>query len=595
MKKSSLKNTFVSTTFIILLSSLVLTSCKKDNMETLQEPETEFSIPEYHPIITEGCDPLNHVIDTMDFPYIDINQLIGGGTSAGEREKSIWAGLGTFFLQQGGSTLLSVFTKPLINMLSTAIFGGDDVSEKLDMVLDKLDVIEQDMNTLMSMTQQALSDLGDLQFNDLHNHYSGFQGILTGLRGANDLCMNRLKVIESNSQNLDSDALDQQIWDVMDEWGTTILSCGSAFLALDQICNVYLFASGPEYHNQHRNMFAIYDVIVFHNTPWEKTGYDIRDMFRAAVAAETLRTAWLTALYYRSRFNYKGDITQDFLDGKLNGIKTTINGLNTLFSNNTVERHPNVVKCQLHDALFTLQPDALEEHKSWTHTKSNGLCVWLESKEHVFSSGTFGSTTPNVDDAYNSQLSDVEINRITTYYRSGGHGKNYTILNCLEDGGLILPSYYNTIFTFQPGSSNAIAYSEPVYFLSQGTSANVYINNAQNEGGIVSLMRYCIRLSGFYNVGIPLDGYISAGGTQCHGYEPAFYNDYIHTTYERMVTINDYLHALPNPIRIENVEYYLQCSKWGFMNNFTHTFTFPGRYFLWFKKGSLNRYDIHTI
>ena len=594
MKKSSLKNTFVSTTFIILLSSLVLTSCKKDNMETLQEPETEFSIPEYHPIITEGCDPLNHVIDTMDFPYIDINQLIGGG-AAGEREKSVWAGLATFFLQRAGTSLLNVFTEPLYNMLSTSLFGGDDVSEKLDMVLDKLGVIEQNMNTLMSMTQQALSDLGDLQFNNLHNHYSGFQGILTGLRGANDLCMNRLKVIESNSQNLDSDALDQQIWDVMDDWGTTTLSCGSAFLALDQICDVYLFASGPEYHNQHRNMFAIYDVIVFHNTPWEKTGYDIRDMFRAAVAAETLRTAWLTALYYRSRFNYKGDITQDFLNVKLNDIKTIINGLNTLFSNNTVERHPDVVKCQLHDALFTLQPDALEEHRSWTHIGVSDLHCWIESKEHVFSSGTFGRTTPNVDDAYNSQLSDVEINRITTYYRTRGNGSNYTILNCLEDGGLIVPSYYNTIFTFQPGSSNAIAYSEPVYLLSQGTSATVYTWYMINNTWVEFLDHYCIRLSGFYNIGIPLDGYISVGGTQCYGYKPDFQNDYIHNEYEGMVSNKGNASELNRPIQIENVDYNCQLSKWAFFNKNTITFTFPGRYFLWFKKGSLNRYDIHTI
>lgn len=594
MKKSSLKNTFVSTTFIILLSSLVLTSCKKDNMETLQEPETEFSIPEYHPIITEGCDPLNHVIDTMDFPYIDINQLIGGG-AAGEREKSVWASLGTFLLQQGGSTLLSVFTKPLVNMLSTAIFGGDGVSEKLDMVLDKLSVIEQDMNTLMTMTQQALSAIDNLHYTSLYSYYTDFQSILTSLKDANDLCVDRLGLIESNAQNLDSNELDQQIWQVMNDWGRTHVSCGDAYLALNQICNVYLFQPGPEYNYQSRNMFAIYDVIVFHNTPWEKTGYDIRDMFRAAVAAETLRTAWLTALYYRSLFN-NGQISQNFLNVKLNDIKTIINGLNTLFSNNTVERHPNVVKCQLHDALFILDADALEEHKGWSY---NGNSRYrLDGTKHVFSQGDI--TSDDVSAARNSQLTNSQISQITTYYKTK-FGENYTILNCLEDGGLIVPSYYNTIFTYLDGHSNDF---EEVYLLSQETTMNLYIT-ADAISFIIGFPirgNVLLRLSGLYNVGIPLSC-TNAAGFSCHGYLPDFQKDSFYNEgpdgtllgpkntdeyadYSEILSEND-------RITINGVTYILRLTRWYAGKGYTYTF--PGKYVLWFKTGSLQLYDYSNI
>ena len=601
MKKSSLKNTFVSTTFIILLSSLVLTSCKKDNMETLQEPETEFSIPEYHPIITEGCDPLNHVIDTMDFPYIDIDQLIGGGAAAGEKEKSIWASLGIFLLQQGGGALVSVFTKPLVNMLSTAIFGGDHTSEKLDMVLDKLSVIEQDMNTLMTMTQQALSAIDNLHYTSLYRYYTDFQSILTSLKDANDLCVDRLGLIESNAQNLDSNELDQQIWQVMHDWGGTHVSCGDAYLALDQICNVYLFQPGPEYNYQSRNMFAIYDVVVFHNTPWEKTGYDIRDMFRAAVAAETLRTAWLTALYYRSLFN-NGQISQNLLNGKLNDIKTILNGLNTLFSNNTVERHPNVVRCQLHDALFTLDADALEEHKGWTFTKNNAYYP-LNGTKHVFSQGTITSTSndANITAARNSQLTNSQISQITTYYKTK-FGENYTILNCLEDGGLIVPSYYNTIFTYLDGHSNDF---EEVYLLSQETTMNFYLTSESINQANTLYQNFPIRkdillrLSGLYNVGIPLSC-TEAAGFSCHGYLPDFHKDSFYcedlnsklygTAPEEFIQNLEYF---DNPITVNGVTYIARLNKWHARKGYTYTF--PDKYVLWFKTGSLQLYDYSNI
>ncbi len=592
----------------MLMSALVLTSCKKDNTEPSPASGTEFTVPVCNPIITEGCDPLNHVIDTMDFPYIDINQLIGGGAAAGEKEKSIWASLGTFLLQQGGGALVSVFTKPLVNMLSTAIFGGDGVSEKLDMVLDKLNVIEQDMNTLMTMTQQALSAIDNLHYTSLYRYYTDFQSILTSLKDANDLCVDRLGLIESNAQNLDSDALDQQIWQVMNDWGGTHVSCGDAYLALNQICNVYLFQPGPEYNYQSRNMFAIYDVIVFHNTPWEKTGYDIRDMFRAAVAAETLRTAWLTALYYRSLFN-NGLISQNLLNVKLNDIKTIINGLNTLFSNNTVERHPNVVRCQLHDALFTLDADALEEHKGWTFTKN--AYYPLNGTKHVFSQGTITSTSndANITAARNSQLTNSQISQITTYYKTK-FGENYTILNCLEDGGLIVPSYYNTIFTYLDGHSNDF---EEVYLLSQETTMNVYITDETLYclfgfgPGILFPIRgnVLLRLSGLYNVGIPLSC-TEAAGFSCHGYLPDFQKDSFYNEGDDGTLLGldgldsqnydeyfDYFMSENDRFTIDGVTYTGRLTKWHAGKGYTYTF--PGKYVLWFKTGSLQLYDYSNI
>lgn len=184
-------------------------------------------------------------------------------------------------------------------MLSTAIFGGDDVSEKLDMVLDKLNVIEQDMNTLIAMTQQTLMVLDGSHYDGLHRYYTAFQDLLTGLTVENRICEANLKLIYDNLQNYSEEELNAAVAEVMRNWGDRPIAGFSAYGAFDQLYNK-LVDSGPMYYGALRNIFSVYDVIVFHNTPWEKTGYDMRDMFRAAVAAETVRTAWLTNLYYRT-------------------------------------------------------------------------------------------------------------------------------------------------------------------------------------------------------------------------------------------------------------------------------------------------------
>lgn len=596
MKKSLLKNTFVRTTFLMLMSALVLTSCKKDNTEPSPASGTEFTVPVCNPIITEGCDPMNHVIDTMDFPYIDINQLIGGGAAAGEKEKSIWASLGTFLLQQGGSTLLGVFTKPLANMLSTAIFGGDGVSEKLDMVLDKLNVIEQDMNTLIAMTQQTLMLLDGNQYDGLHRYYTAFQDLLTGLTVENRICEANLKLIYDNLQNYSEEELNAAVAEVMRNWGDRPIAGFSAYGAFDQLYNK-LVDSGPMYYGALRNIFSVYDVIVFHNTPWEKTGYDMRDMFRAAVAAETVRTAWLTNLYYRT-------VRPNDFQYFTSGLTTKIENLSTLFasSSNSVNRRYDRVVCQLSGALFILDADALEEHKGWTFTKNNAYYP-LNGTKHVFSQGTITSTSndANITAARNSQLTNSQIRQITAYYEPK-FGRDYTILNCLEDGGLIVPSYYNTIFINNNGNPYNIQYYEDVYLLSQETTMNLYLGpNCGNVYYFICPIRgnILLRLSGLYNVGIPLSC-TEAAGFSCLGYLPDFHKDSFYCEgnnsklyglgiYEEYLQYYEYFYNQADQFTIDGVTYDARLTKWHAGKGYTYTF--PGKYVLWFRTGSLQLYD----
>lgn len=572
MKTTSLKNTFVSAAFIILMSLLVLSSCKKDNSEPLQEPspipEANLDIPVCHPIITEGCDPMNHIIDTMDFPYIDISQLIGSAKSSASEGGSFWADAGMWILEKGGGGLVAGMFSPLGSMLTNAILGGDETQQKLDKIIGELKVIENQMNILMSNTELALQVLDEVNYNQIHQNYTEFQSILTSLTNVNDIYTRRLEAIHENSMNLDPDEMEQQIVQVMQEWGNQqIPYCGNAYNALNQLSN--RLYSSLIFHGSQRNIFDIYDVIVFHNTPWEMTGYDIRDMFRAAVATEVLRSAWLSALYYRT-IN---------ADDKVLEVGTTINTLNAFFSHdgNTVNRRYDKVVCQLSGALFILQSDALTWHKSWTCTTN---ISGLNGQKHAFLDGIV-SDADNVNVAHDSQLTNAQISQITTYYRTS-FGKDYTILNCLQDGGMIVPGHYNTIFTLQNAYSNEVANYEDVYLMSQETTMDIYVDNwfwlAEIFGESI------FRTSGFYNVGLPLNGYIIVDGNQCHGYEPCFYHDEHFSSTISIKATSAEMAWIP-------LRYHL--TKWVAESDYE--FVFPGKYFLWFKPGSLQTYTQYDI
>ena len=586
MKKSLLNNTFVRTTFLMLMSALVLTSCKKDNTEPSPASGTEFTIPVCNPIITDGCDPMNHVIDTMNFPYIDINQLIGGGNEGkADAEPNFWCDAGMWVLGKFGNTIASSFFSPLGTWITTSIFGNA-TQEKLDKILDKLTVIENNISTLMAQTDQALFLLDDDGYNNLHTFYSEFQALLTALTTENEICEGYLKNIYDNLQDYNEEELNAAVAQVMQNWGNRPIEGNSAYGAFNQLYNK-LMAPGPSYYGANRNMFAVYDVIVFHNTPWEKTGYDMRDMFRAAVAAEAVRTAWLTALYYRTvlKDNYN-------LQDLQSELTTKFENLSTLFesNSNSVNRRYDRVVCQLSGALFILDADALEEHKSWTYSGSGRY--ELNDTKHVFSDGTITSSSNDVTAARNSQLTNSQISQITAYYEPK-FGRDYTILNCLEDGGLIVPSYFHTVFIYGIAAPFTIQDFEEVYLMSQETTMNVYVTQQWsvilNSGRPI---RALLRLSGLYNVGIPLCC-INAGGFSCHGSLPDFHVDYIYNEGESGHLYGtqywDYVPSSDDVIYIGEDMYVIKVSKWYAERDYQYTF--PGKYFLWFRTGSLQTYD----
>ena len=247
------------------------------------------------------------------------------------------------------------------------------------------------------------------------------------------------------------------------------------------------------------------------------------------------------------------------------------------------------------------------EHKGWSFT--NNAYYPLNGTKHVFSQGTITSSSNDVTAAHNSQLTNSQISQITAYYEPY-YGRDYTILNCLEDGGLIVPSYYNTIFINNNGNPYNIQYYEEVYLLSQETTMNVYITDEALFRlfgcgfGLPFPIRgnVLLRLSGLYNVGIPLSC-TEAAGFSCHGYLPdfqkdSFYNEGDDGTLLGLNDLNDYEYldyfmSENDRFTIDGVTYTGRITKWHAGKGYTYTF--PGKYVLWFKTGSLQLYDKFSI
>lgn len=595
MKKSLLKNTFVRTTFLMLMSALVLTSCKKDNTEPSPASGTDFTVSVCNPIITEGCDPLNHVIDTMDLPYIDIDELIGGGPEKSQIKPHFWADAGCWILDKAGGGLLGGVFSALSSTLTTAIIGPDETQQKLDDILDQLTIIENDINILMTQTRTALQALDELGYSNLSNFYSDFQKLLTPLITENEICEANLKNIYDHLQNYSEEGLNTAVANVMQTWGNKNIYGSSAYTAFDRLYD-NLTNPGCTYHGKTRNIFAIYDVIVFHNTPWEKTGYDMRDMFRAAVAAEAVRTAWLTALYYKTNY-------PTLFESKTNVLKTNLENLKRTFENNKVNRRYDKVVCQLSNALFILDADALEEHKPWSDGDYSGDLFTLNSTTHVFGQGYITDCTQNdFDAARNSQLTDTQISQIAAYYEPM-YGRDYTILNCLEDGGLIVPSNFHTVFINNNGDPTNITQYEDIYLLSPETTVDLYVSppwiiEGMHFGGSISPALF--RMSGLYNVGIPL-GCINAAGFQCHGYSHDFQADWIYDG-GKDAPLYGPLYLFPGDnyeylgeagFLINDVPYVGRLSEWRVEGGFFYRY--PGKYTLWFKTGSLHTYEALSI
>lgn len=520
----------------------ILSSCNPDQPDQ-KVPEFEWdsnlAIPEYHAIITDGCDTTNTAISTMDMPYVDPR---GGAVN------SFWADLGITILDKASDLVLYSLKAEASAKLRDFFFGSDQTSVRLDQIMEELTVIKEQMNTLLNKAEETLQKIDEVQYNQMHDGYVDFQVKISTMTALNNEFSDKFR----------EDMTNEEIAEVMKAWGDRVINGSNAPYVLTSLAT-QLSNFSYLYNGKMRNLFAVYDMIVYHNTPWENQGYDIRDMFRAATAAEIARTIYMTALYF----------TVTDSPSSLNNVQQCAQWFSDFFSTsgNPVTRRTDRAVCQLKGAQFILQADALYEHKSWT-----GSC-WMNGDQTTFADGVL-SSSPDVSKTKESQFTDDEIKTVVGYYKNLGKGMEYTILNCLEEGGLNVPDQYKTPYTLDDQYHMIVRSYHKVYLMSQQTFSETYITQYYDA---------FVWLQHFYCTGFPLgallmDGALGTGAEPNYSWSMKRYDDDTievgGDTYEKMVGFGNFLFF----------------KKWALRGD-DLTFPFPGEYFLGMKPGSLTRYS----
>lgn len=536
--------------YVIILIGIMtlLTSCEQEIINpTPSIPELEFNsqlpMPSYNPIITNGCDPNNDVIDLMEFPYID--------SFPGENiDNSFWSSLSNLILNNAANNILNTFNSPILDKIKSFFFGKDETAEKLNQVLSNLNEINKKMDVLLEVANKTLQKVDEIQYNQMHDGYVKFNNHLSVISALNDEFASKLK------ENM----TDEEAVALVKEWGTRVVNGNSAPYVISSIVTE-MSDFNYLYNGKNRNLFAVYDMIVFHNTPWENHGYDLRDMFRAASAAEITRTMYMTALYY----------TVNKSEYSLKKLQECAKWLSDFYSSkgNSVTRRTDRLVCQLEGAHFVLDADALHEKKSWT-----GTC-WMNSDQTVFAEGNL-TGSPDVSQVKNSQLKNAEINVIAQYYMGKGKGKEYTLLKCLQDGGLKVNDKY---LEKEDSIPELFKKFNHIFLASQDTGVETYQYYEYMElGNVLNL-----TMHDFYCVGIPLSDHVFSNGYgMLDGHRPGNFMFYSRNC-------SDIDGGGTKTEKQMGFHMAICYSQWRLKGN-NVTYPVPGRAFLIMKPGSLKRY-----
>lgn len=254
--------------------------------------------------------------------------------------------------------------------------------------------MEEKMTTLLEIAEKTMVIAEDGRYNTIRSAYLAYRSKLANITALNDLCTRQLK----------EDISEAELEELINEWGTSLVNGKYAKDNLKNLCEdlkefFYL------YNGRNRNLFAVFDMFVSYNTPWEALGYDIREGFRATFAAEFARTIYLTSLYYKINDPKDTKAQED--------LKTIAENLQDLLSmeGNAVVRTTDAV-CQIKGARLIIKR--------------------LTYMDKILPYIIYNNPFPQ------NQLTESEINAIVTFYKNQGMDDNFTVIDCLNEGGLNL-------------------------------------------------------------------------------------------------------------------------------------------------------------
>lgn len=371
----------------MILVPLLLVSCSKDPINQEEDGYAtigSFERLEYNAVHTDGCDVSTNIANAVEVPVLErVRTEI-------EEDNVAFSVIGVFILEKVGKAIASALLSKAFASAKEYFFGPDEATKSMRALSEVAGQMEAKMTELMRIAEKTLVIAEDDRYNTIRSAYIAFQSKLANITSLNNLYTRQLK----------EDISEAELTDLINEWGTNLVNGKYAKDNLINLCQD-LQEFYYMYDGRNRNLFAVYDMFVSCSTPWEALSYDIRDSFRATIAAEFARTIYLTSLYYKINYPENEQAQKDFV-AIADKLKEYLK-----MEGNEVVRRTDVV-CQIKGARFTA--------KGFTSTYG---------QSNAISKNPFPA----------NQLKESELNAIITFYKNQGVDDNFTIVDCLNEGG----------------------------------------------------------------------------------------------------------------------------------------------------------------
>lgn len=468
-----MNNNKLSRIFAYILIPAFVCSC--DITETHFTPQNFnwdiTSFTEYSDINSIGPDSLNFAA----------NQVYQNEKPPYHVDGLSWAGMGTSLLTGCASGLGSFLTNKLLSYAFSDLMQSEEV-KLLNKVIKQLDEMDSKLDDLTSIAEGIYAKLDETELNEIIEAFNQVDLHLETFKRVNNFFYERL------NNALAAGASDSEIASIVREWGNTTVNGTTAYIAAQSLASEIL-KFNYKYNGTAYNYCMVFDMIAFDSFPWERLGYDYREMYRATAAAELARSLYLSAAYYKS-YEATASIQSDIIP--------CAEILSEFFAKSPVIRHYDEAICQINGAHVAIKLDALVQRKGFTQSFRG---KYMNSDETITAEGEI-SAVPSKEEtaAYlASQLKDSEVQAIIAYYKAV-HPYDYTLMDCFADGGMKVNPEFKGHYTIS--EKGEVDKFDAIFF---GTSDTKFYCHAQDP-----LKNYSDPISfgikDFYIVGMPVGG-----------------------------------------------------------------------------------------
>ncbi len=373
-------NSILAIAAVALTSVFGFTSCQDDSADFMQTSQNE----KYSTAVGGMQDSI----------YVNTNQFIHDNSGARSHEVCPEDFDYGFSMSCPGTRSANAGNPALtmLNFASSVMNATDKGESGVKMLMDQNSNLMEELNQTTSQIQDILRAIDKLQRNGNNQEVSD-------IYEKNMKCFVYVKSYNCSTFNTycKALALSKDMADhVMNNWLSQRVRGGDAPTAALDFLKETVKPMG-KYH-----VTDIYDYWVFQNTAWEHEGYQMREQLRMSDICAGIAGYLLTRDYY-----IKNQMPVDELDATFSTFAAFY------MANNQVERHPDMLICQIQGAHIVFRGNlTIRDMKNHPWDKANGKMTSVAD----FMYGECGMKT---EDVISNTLSNSEAKAIYNFYNNG--------------------------------------------------------------------------------------------------------------------------------------------------------------------------------